>query len=165
MPDAQPPIFNRKAAERLRSPDDLERYVKVTTPSVWVALAAVFALMAGVLVWGIFGAVSTSVSATGTCVNGTVQCMLSAQDVAKVKVGDAAYVDGHQMKVASVSEVPLSFEDASNQLGSAYLADALMASDWAYPVTFAGATGFNERIPLTVNITTDRVAPITLLFG
>lgn len=65
MAQASPSIFNKRATERLRSPDDLEKYVQVTNPSVWVVLGACIALLAGLLAWGIFGTVSTNVSAQG----------------------------------------------------------------------------------------------------
>ena len=90
MADTESSIFNKKASEKLRSPDDLDKYVRVTNPSVWVALAACVALLVGILTWGVFGAVTTSVNTTGTCVKGSVVCFLTAEDAAKVSVGDRA---------------------------------------------------------------------------
>ena len=166
MADASSSIFNRRAAEKLRSPDDLDKYVRVTSPGKWAVAAALALLLAGLLAWGVFGAVSTSVTATGTCVDGRAVCFLSAEDVAKVDVGDKANVDGEQMTVAEVAAVPLSREEAHGRLGSDYLVSALVSGDWAYPVTFEGdAGGLAQGVPLTVDITTERVAPITLLFG
>lgn len=159
-------IFNKKAAEKLRSPDDLDKYVRVTSPSAWAVIAACAALLLGLLAWGVFGAVSTSVSATGACIDGTAVCLLSAEDVAKVKPGDTANVGGEQLKVADVASVPFSRDEAHSELGSDYLVSALMQDDWAYLVTFEGsADGLAEGVPLTVDITTERVAPVKLLFG
>ena len=39
MADEQNSIFTKKASDKLRSPDDLNEYVRVTNPSVWVVLA------------------------------------------------------------------------------------------------------------------------------
>ena len=50
-------IFREKAVERVNQPEDLNEYVRVTTPSVWIVLAAVLLLVAGVLAWTIFGSV------------------------------------------------------------------------------------------------------------
>lgn len=167
MADKPGSIFNPKATEKLRSPDDLERYVRVTNPSVWAVLAACIALLAGLLAWGVFGAVSTSVAATGVSVDGTAMCFLPAEDVAKVHVGDAASVDGRQLTVAEVAAVPLSRDEAHEQLGSDYLVASLLEGDWAYQVVFEG-TGASElasNVPLTVSIVTERVAPIALILG
>ncbi len=71
----------------------------MTNPSVWVALIAILSLLAGLVIWGVFGSVVTSVSATGTVVEAAkipgsakVQatdpkvavCFLSADDVVNV---------------------------------------------------------------------------------
>lgn len=166
MADVRPSIFNKRATERLQSPDDLDRYIRVTNPSVWVLLIACIALLAGILVWGVFGSVTTSISSTGTCVEGQTICLLSAEDAAKVSAGDAANVGGASMTVASVSEVPLSLDETRELLGSDYLAATLMSDDWAYVVTFDGNTSdLSEGVPLSVSITTERIAPISLVLG
>ena len=51
-------IFRQKSLDRISSPEKLDDYVKVTTPSVWIALTAIILLLAGALVWGIFGEVT-----------------------------------------------------------------------------------------------------------
>ena len=166
MADTQNALFNQKAVDRLRSPDDLDKYVHVTNPSVWMLLVACIAMLVGILAWAIFGAVTTNVSATGACINGQALCFLSADDVAKVKVGNTASVGGRQMTVAQISKVPLSREEATAELERDYLAATLMKEDWAYEVRFSGdSSTLEEGVPLAVSITVERVAPITLVTG
>lgn len=159
-------IFNEQAQEKLRSPDDLDKYVRVTSPSVWVVLGACVALLAGLLVWGIFGTVSTGVSGTGVVEGGQAVCFLPAEDVARLHVGDGAYVGGRRLKVADIPTVPLSRVEASANLQSDYLAATLIEGDWAYRVAFEGdISKLAQGVPLTVNITTERVSPISLILG
>lgn len=170
MADARSAIFNKKASEKLRSPDDLDKYVRVTNPSVWIVLAACLALLAGLLAWGVFGTVATSVKGTGVYTQGKVVCFLTADKVSEVHVGDSAYVDGERMKVSSISSVPVSRGEAKNVVNSDYLVSSLVNGDWAYVLEFEvdeeeGDHNFREDIPLNVEITTERIAPITLLFG
>ena len=166
MAEAPSSIFNKKATEKLRSPDDLEKYLRVTNPSLWVILAASIALLAGLLAWGIFGSAATSVSSTGVVVNGKAMCFLSVEDSAKVVVGDAAYVGDKQMKVATVGAVPLSREEASRVLVNDYLVSSLVKDDWAYQVTFEGdVSELAIGVPITVSITTERIAPLSLILG
>lgn len=167
MAEASSSIFNAKATEKLRSPDDLEKYVRVTNPSVWVVLGACVALLLGLLAWGVFGAVSTSISSTGVVADGRAVCFLSAEDVARVHVGDTANVGGQQMSVIEVAEVPFSRDEAHDQLGSDYLVSSLLEEDWAYVVEFSGEGigQLAQGVPLSVYITTERVAPIQLLLG
>ena len=167
MADAGSAIFNKKATEKLRSPDDLDKYVRVTNPSVWVVLAACVVLLAGLLAWGAFGSVSTSVSATGVCVKGDTFCFLPTDKATEISVGDAANVQGEKMTVASISPLPVSIDEAKSAVESDYLVSTLMQGDWAYIVSFDGDGDYDfaENVPLNVNITTERITPISLIFG
>lgn len=167
MADATSSIFNKKATEKLRSPDDLDKYVRVTNPSVWVVLAACIALLFGLLAWGIFGTAATNVTTTATKINSGVVCFLETEDVAKVHPGDSALVNGEHMTVANVAATPLSRDEVGVLLGSDYLESVIVKSDWTYPVTFEGeaAANFAEQVPLQAAITVDRIAPISLVLG
>lgn len=164
MAEAAGSIFNKKAIEKLRSPDDLELYIRVTNPTVWAVLLACAALLAGLLAWGIFGSVSTNVAACGAVVDGGPLCLLSAEDATKVHVGDTAVFEGELMQVTDVSKVPISKEEAYTVLQSDYLVDTLMKGNWAYIVTFSGdVDDLAEGVPHEVSITIERVAPISLI--
>ncbi len=53
-------IFRKKSLERVSSPEQLNDYIKVTTPSVWVILAAMLILIAGTLFWAVFGKIQVN---------------------------------------------------------------------------------------------------------
>ena len=53
-------IFRKKSIERVSSPEKLDDYIKVTTPSVWIILAATVALLAGMIIWGVFGKIEVN---------------------------------------------------------------------------------------------------------
>ena len=48
-------IFRQKSIDKVSSPEKLDDYIRVTTPSVWITLAAILTLLIGAFVWGIFG--------------------------------------------------------------------------------------------------------------
>ena len=48
-------IFREKSLERISEPEQLHDYIRMTSPSVWLILLAVIVLLAGVMVWGVFG--------------------------------------------------------------------------------------------------------------
>jgi len=50
-------IFRKKSLERISGPEELNDYIRVTTPSVWLVLAALVILLAGMLAWSMFGTV------------------------------------------------------------------------------------------------------------
>lgn len=53
-------IFREKSIERVSSPEQLDDYIKVTTPSVWLILSATIALLAGMIIWGVFGKIEVN---------------------------------------------------------------------------------------------------------
>ncbi len=48
-------LFRQKSIDKVSSPEKLDDYIKVTTPSVWIALMAMILLLVGAIVWGFFG--------------------------------------------------------------------------------------------------------------
>lgn len=56
-------LFRKSSIERVSSPEQLNDYIRVTNPGVWLVLAAVIALLIGACVWGMFGHLDTTISA------------------------------------------------------------------------------------------------------
>ena len=46
----QSQIFRNKSVERISSPEQLQDYMRVTTPGVWMVLTAVILLLAGMII-------------------------------------------------------------------------------------------------------------------
>ena len=166
MADEKSDLFTKKASEKLRSPDDLDEYLRVTNPSVWVVLAACAVLLIGLFAWGLLGTAETNVAATAARVENEVVGFLPAEKASKVHVGDPANVGGELMQVASVGAVPLSRAEVHEIVGGDYLESTLVEGDWSYPVRFEGdgAAGFAEGVPLSATITVENVAPMSLIF-
>ena len=51
-------LFRKKSMEKISSPEELNDYIRVTTPSVWLVLLATVILLLGMLAWSIFGTVN-----------------------------------------------------------------------------------------------------------
>ena len=50
-------LFRKKSLQRMASPEQLDDYIRVTTPSVWLILLALIVLLAGLLAYCIFGTI------------------------------------------------------------------------------------------------------------
>ena len=70
-------IYRKKSLERIKSPESLNDYVKVSNPAVWLIVIAIAALIIGAIVWGIFGHIDTKVPAKAKVKNGEITCMIS----------------------------------------------------------------------------------------
>ena len=154
-------IFRPQAVEQMSSPDELDKFLKVTNPRVWIALLAVLALLVGLTAWGIFGTVNTSVSVKAVRLDDGIMCFIDSNEVEYVKAGNNAYVNGRPGKVKSVATIPLSQEEVRGALGSDFLSETVLEDKWGYQVTFdvADENDLPERVPLTCAITTERVSP------
>ena len=102
-------LFRKKSIERVTSPEQLNDYIRVSNPGVWMILAAVVILLAGVCVWGVFGRLDTKKQASGVCENGKLTCYIKSDDISDVKEDTIISVDGKEYTVKSVSASPVRF--------------------------------------------------------
>lgn len=57
-------VFRKKTLDRISSPEQLTDYLRVTNPGIWVVLAAVILLLAGIFAWSAVGTLETTAQAT-----------------------------------------------------------------------------------------------------
>ena len=50
-------VFRKKSLDRISSPEALNDYIHVTSPSVWLVLIAIVVLLLGMLAWSVLGTV------------------------------------------------------------------------------------------------------------
>ena len=163
----QIPVFNEKAVEALRSPDDLEKAIHVPAPGVWMIVAACAALMAALLSWGIFGTVSTGMDVTGIVKEGKILCLIDPEEAEDIAVGNTYELEGSNVTVESVSDIPMSRSEAKALLKSEYLVDVNTDDNWGRLVTFAPADTerFEEGSCVSFHITGRHVPPLSLILG
>ena len=155
-----------EAASAVRSLDELDRAVKITTPGIWMVILACFALLAGILAWVFFGTVSAGVSASGIIENGKLICILDHDEVKLIKTGDTAVIDGINFSIEKIDSIPVSRTEAKELLGSDYLVSENMNSDWAWPVTLVPEEdgAFPDGSLLSFNIVTGRISPVSMIW-
>ncbi len=96
------PIFRENKLNELSSPEDLNEYLKVTSLSAWIIMAAVLFLLLGLLVWACTGTLETR--AKGILeVKGDEAIVSVSSDRAKlVKEGNPVEVRGQQVSLSDV---------------------------------------------------------------
>ena len=86
-------LFRKKAMARISSPEDLTSYLRVTSPGMWIILAAVIVLLAGLFAW----------SAVGTIVQDhTAQIVASGQGADELEAGMPLRIASQEFVIASV---------------------------------------------------------------
>lgn len=126
-------LFRQKSLDRISSPEQLNEYIRVSTPPVWMLLAAIVILLVGVCVWGVFGHMDTTLSVVAVSENGAVTAYIRETDASKVTADAAVILDGAQGKVASISAQPVPVDAAFTE----YMrhVGGIQEGEWVYVMT------------------------------
>lgn len=58
-------IFRKKNLDRIASPEEMDDYMKVTSPGMWLVLGAMILLLAAAVIWSITARIETTVEVNG----------------------------------------------------------------------------------------------------
>ena len=95
-------LFRKKAMEHFSSPEDLTSYLRVTSPGMWIILAAVIVLLAGLFAWSTVGTLETTVDATAVIQGHTAQIIASGQGADDLEAGMPLRIASQDFVIASV---------------------------------------------------------------
>lgn len=130
-------IFRSKSIERISSPEQLNDYVRVSNPGVWMALTAIIVLLIGVCVWGIFGKMDTVVQTAVEVKDGNAVCYVKEKEIENIRAGQTVRIRDGEYIIESVSaspaSVPADADDYIMHIGS------LSVGEWVYEVSFTGS--------------------------
>ena len=153
-------VFREKSMERVSSPEQLNDYIKVSNPAVWMIISSVIILLIGICVWGVLGRLNTVIKTGGVCRNGVACCYVKEADVSKIKADSTVSVDGNDYTVASMSKSPVKAGENVDpyilHLGN------IGDNDWVYEVFF-NAPLKNDKYEM--NITVDSVSPMSFILN
>ncbi len=153
-------IFREKSLQRVSSPEQLNDYIRVTSPGIWLTLSAAIVLLVGFLVWGVVGTLETKLSAVAVSENGKTVCYIKESEIDKMDLSDAVRLGDKEYAMTEMADEPIvvdeSFSDYALRVGG------LSAGEWVYPMTLS------ETLPdgvYEVSVVTERVSPISFLFN
>ena len=87
-------LFREKNLERLESPEQLNDYLRVTSPGVWMILSAVILLLIGVFIWAVFGRIEATTQAVVVTENGGSTCIVPESAIKGVLQYRTVKIDG-----------------------------------------------------------------------
>ena len=92
-------VFRQKSLDQISSPEQLNDYMRVTNPSVWIVLAAVILLLAGMILWSSVASIDSFATGTAQVKDGTMTVKFENAQIAKsissgmeIVVGETASV-------------------------------------------------------------------------
>ena len=90
-------LFREKSMEQFSSPEQLNDYIKILNPSLILILIGIIALLAGILVWGMFGTIDAEAVVTAKVETRTISAYLSSADATQlnetsyIQIGEKKY--------------------------------------------------------------------------
>jgi len=153
-------IFRKKSIEQLAAPDDLTGYLRVTGPGVWMVLGGIIVLLTGLLAWGVFGNIMSTVTAPVFISEGELRCYVLAEDLDQadeeigIQIGDVNVT----AKTADADFLTLDASDDPVLYRSGYLSPGKNAA------VLKAETDLKEGFYDAV-VTTEKLKPISLLMS
>lgn len=154
-------LFRQASLDRIASPEQLDDYIRISRPGIWIVLLAIIILLATFLVWGAYGTLPTTIHEVGIVKNGEMICYNA--DVSNITPSMPVTIGEREGRVTHVSAEPYSSGEVAARYDSDYTVHMLGIEDWNYEVRVSAPDvpdGLTEA-----TIITGRVHPITFLFN
>ena len=100
-------LFREKNLKSMESPESLNDYLKVTSPGVWLILAAVICLLVGAILWGIFGHIRTTSQIAVSVSDGKTICYVPFDHVDSIVDHGVISLDGQDYPLDQEAECEL----------------------------------------------------------
>lgn len=97
-------LFRESSLARISSPEDLNDYVRVANPGVWIILFAIIILLVGFIIWGCFADLGTIVDAVIVSDEGITTCFVSEEYISNgaIKTGMTVATDNAEYKITRI---------------------------------------------------------------
>ena len=95
-------LFRKKVLDKVKSPDNLHEYIRVSSPSIWLILVSVILLLVGMCVWGFFGHVDSTISSLVRIENEEAVCFVDEEYIDFVEEGMAVEYDDHEAVIETI---------------------------------------------------------------
>lgn len=158
-------LYREKSMENLKAPDQLSGYLRVTGPGVWFVLIGLIVLLGGLLLWSMFGTITTTIDVPALVRGGSAAVYVLGED-ASFEEGALA---GNMVPVA-IGDVELSADPKNCETVTLDASEdpALYESGYLSPgktaVVLTSKTSLKDGY-YTAAVTVETLRPISLLFS
>ena len=162
-------IFRRESLDRVESPEQLDAYIKVSHPKVWLIMAALLVAVISVIVWSVVGSLPQTMTVKGVTVGGNVincyECVENANTnligcKANITLPDGRNISG---KVEAVSQNPYSQEEIRAEISEDWFADNVLDGNYSYDISARiSSCEYEVRVIAEEDITPNMLATVII---
>ena len=107
--------MEEKKLRKVDSPEQLNQYIRLSNPGVWILLIAIVVLLIGVCAWGFFGKIDTKINTVAISSDYNSYVYIKEADLEKVKNGMSVEIVNNENKYEIV-EIETTPEKVTDEL-------------------------------------------------
>lgn len=155
-------IFRKVSLDRISDPDQLNDYIRVTNPGIWMIMCAVILLLTGICVWGVFGRLDTTLTVGAVTENDQTVCYVKETEADALEVGMQVQIGEETYQISSISQQPIQVDNAFAQ----YLlhVGSLSEGEWVYAAALDKTHGSDGMIT-EAKIVIESIAPMSFVLN
>ena len=130
-------LFRKQSIDRISSPEQLQDYMRVTSPGIWMVLTAIIVMLAGLIICSSIGTVETSYPVAADVKAGEASIVLDKDTEYTVKEGMTLRIAGEDFTIENVRRL-----DSGETVVTAEVSlqdgtyDAKIVTERITPITF-----------------------------
>ena len=153
-------LFRKKSVDRVSSPEQLNEYIKVSNPGIWMILAAIVILLVGAIVWGVLGTLDTTLSTVAVAENGELTVYVKEADIDSIEEGMTVRIGDKEGTITEISTTPTTvdgtFSDYALHVGN------LVSGEWVFAIRVSGE--FTDGVH-NADIVVESVSPMSFILN
>ena len=110
----QKSLFREKSLEQFTSPEQLNDYIRVANPSIFIILGAVIAFLIGVVIWSMNGTIDSRVEVSAVSSNGILTAYVPVKEAGDLTDSSTIAINGSEYPISAVSN-PMRAADALDE--------------------------------------------------
>lgn len=153
-------IFRKTSLDRISSPEQLNDYIRVTNPGVWMIMCAVVLLLFGIIFWSIFGQLDTYLPVGVVTQMDQSVCYVKDADAQALKNGMLVWIGDDKYYITEIQKQPIQVNDSFAE----YLLHVgnLQEGEWVYVATLDHPYGEDGMIT-QAEIVIESIAPMSFV--
>ena len=153
-------LFRKKSIEKVSSPEQLNEYIRVSNPGVWMVLAAIVILLIGICVWGVMGHLDTTVTTVAIVENSGITVYVKESDIEQIKEDMKVIIGNKECEITDIAVQPVvvgdDFPEYALHVGN------LQNGEWVYPVSVSGESDDGIQ---RADIVVESISPISFVIN